>query len=627
MKRVKLSKEIQNRNISPFSPKLKFLLPISVLILAFLVRFIYLIQIKSSLPFFYSPIMDELYHDTLAQQIASGQWIGAEPFFRAPLYIYLLALIYKIFGHGYFLSRLFQIVLGSVSCVLIFFVAKKVFNQTVGILSGVMASFYAMLVHYDAQLLTTSLEVFLDLVLLGLLILAAEKPKLLNWFFCGIVLGLSAIARPNILVFIPFILIWLFFSYGSKIGQLKNKLFTKGILFRWIILLTGILLMIAPVTLRNYLAGKDFVLIAWNGGYNFYLGNNANATGWSATSPEMDKTWWGGLNDAIRLAEEETGESLKPSQISDFWFEKGFDFIHSQPLSWLKLMARKTLYFWKGFEISNNQNIYLYKEFSSLFNLLLGKFILYFPFGLVGPLSILGLIVCLKDFRKYLLLYLFILSYSASIIIFFICSRYRMPVIPFLIMFSSFSLWWFFQKIKSKKIVPIVICLAILMILSTAFNTKMENLLGDQSPSDHYVLGIAYWNLGKVDLAISEYKTSLEHNPDFAPSRNNLANIYAHLGKIDLAIEEYKKAILSDPSYEKTYYNFAALYHRRGNLDQAIEYYSKAIQVNPRYELAHLYLGKAYSAKGLSEKAKVEWRKVLELNPDNQEAKKLLQGR
>jgi tetratricopeptide (TPR) repeat protein len=202
-----------------------------------------------------------------------------------------------------------------------------------------------------------------------------------------------------------------------------------------------------------------------------------------------------------------------------------------------------------------------------------------------------------------------------------------MPVIPFLIMFSSFFIWWLFQKIRNKETLPVVISLAMLAILLGGLNTKLENLVGDQSCTDHYVLGISYWNLGKSDLAIGEYKTSLKCNPDFAPSRNNLANIYTHLGKTDQAIEEYKKAILSDPYYEKTYYNFAALYHRRGELDQAIEYYSKAITLNPRYELAHLNLGKAYSQKGLVEKAKEEWKKVLELNPGNKEAMKLLEGR
>ncbi len=564
--------------------------------------------------------MDELYHDTWAQQIAAGDWIGTQPFFRAPLYVYLLALTYKIFGHSLFLPRLFQILMGSLSCVLIFFIAKKLFNRTVGIISGVMASFYAMLVFYDAQLLITSLIVFLDLALISLLFLTAEKPKLLNWFFCGAVLGLSAIARPNILVFVPFILIWMLF-------QFRNKLLTKTILIRWVILCLGALLMIAPVTLRNYWVGKDFVLIAWNGGYNFYLGNNPHASGWSATAPQIDKTWWGGYKDAMWLAEKETGQKLKPSQISDFWYKKGALFVLSQPLSWLKLMGRKIIYFWKGYEIGNNQSIYLYKNFSSLFNSLLGKFGIYFPFGLMGPLSILGLLICLKDLRKHLLVYLFILSYSASVIIFFICSRYRMPILPFLIMFGSFFIWWLFQKIKNRKTFPLVISLVVVAILLMTLNTKLENLVGPQAFIDHYVLGISYQNLGKLDLALEEYKTSLKYRPDYAPPRNNLANIYAQLGKTDLAVEEYKKAILSDSSYEKSYYNLAILYHKKGKSDFAIQYYLKAIEVNQRYELAHLNLGRVYHKKGLVESAKEEWQKVLELNPDNKEAMNLLKSR
>jgi tetratricopeptide (TPR) repeat protein len=618
MTRVKASDETEGKSIRDNSGWIKFALPVGIFILAFLVRFIYLIQIKSSLPFFSAPIMDELYHDTWAQQIASGQWIRGEAFFRAPLYVYLLGLTYKIFGHDLFVPRLFQMVLGSLSCVLTFLIARKLFNRTVGILSGVIASFYAMLIFYDGQLLITSLIVFLDLVLIGLLILTAEKPRALNWFFCGIVLGLSGIARPNILIFVPFVLIWMFF-------QFRDKLPTRAVLIRWMILCFAVLLVILPVTLRNYLVSKDFILVAWQGGYNFYLGNNPNASGCSATAPEIDKTWWGGYKDGIRLAEEETGMKLRPSQISDFWFSKGFGFIFSQPSSWLKLLARKTLYFWKGYEISNNQNIYLYKDFSSLLDVLLGKFIVYFPFGLLGPLSILGLLICLKDFRRYLLLYLFILSYSASVIVFFVCARYRMPVIPFLIMFGSFSLWWLSRKIKERKVFPLVIFLAALAILSATLNTRLENLVPDKPYEDHHKLGLSYYKLGRLEQAMKEYQTSLKVSPDFVFSRNNLALIYAELGRTDLAIAEYKRAILSDPSYEKPYYNLGNVYFAKGDLDQAIAYYLKAIRADGRYELAFVALGKAYYQKGLVEEAQAAWREALQLNPENREVMKALE--
>jgi tetratricopeptide (TPR) repeat protein len=615
-----MQKKTPKSNITSTSNRENFLLPLGIFILALCIRFVYLIQLKSSLPFFSAPILDELYHDTWAQQIASGDWVGTEPFFRAPLYVYLLALAYKIFGHNLFLPRLFQIVLGSLSCVLIFFIAKKLFNRTVGILSGVIASLYAMLIFYDAQLLITSLIVFLDLVLIALLLRASEKPKPLNWFLCGAVLGLSAIARPNILIFVPFILIWMFF-------QFRNKLLLKAILIRWTILCLGVLLMIAPVTLRNYLAGKDLVLIAWQGGYNFYLGNNPHAFGWTPAAPHLDKSLAGGIEDAKRLAEEEAKAKLKPSQISSFWYRKGVDFILSQPTGWLKLMVKKTIYFWKGYEIKNTQNAYVHKNFSSLFDSLLGKGAIYSPFGLVGPLSIMGLLICLKDVRKYLLVYLFILSYSISVIIFFVCSRFRMPVIPFLIMFCSFSIWWLFQKIKKKNILSLVIALAALAGLLISSNTRLENLVGDQSYADHYELGISYQNMGEWELALEEYKTSLKYRPDFAPSRNNLAIIYTRLDKTDPAIQEYKRAILSDPSYEKSYYNLGLVYHKKGQLDSAIELYLKAISLNERYEEARINLGIVYSQKGLVEKAKEEWRRVLELNPDNKKAVNLLKIR
>jgi hypothetical protein len=158
----------------------------------------------------------------------------------------------------------------------------------VGIVSGVIACFYAMLILYDAHLLITSLAVFLDLVLIYLLLRAGKRPKAANWFYCGIILGLSAIARPNILVFVPFILIWMLYRF-------RAKLVPKAILTRWIILCAGALLIITPVAVRNYLVGKDLVLIAWQGGYNFYLGNNPQATGWSTMARQMHRGLEGGI--------------------------------------------------------------------------------------------------------------------------------------------------------------------------------------------------------------------------------------------------------------------------------------------------------------------------------------------
>ena len=72
----------------------------------------------------------------------------------------------------------------------------------------------------------------------------------------------------NILLFLPFVLGWLLWRDAN--------LPWKQRLLRTFPLLLGALLVIAPVSLRNYLVGNDWVLISSNAGINFFIGNNAD---------------------------------------------------------------------------------------------------------------------------------------------------------------------------------------------------------------------------------------------------------------------------------------------------------------------------------------------------------------
>jgi tetratricopeptide (TPR) repeat protein len=615
VKKVKPSQ----KNSSLFKEN-KLLWPLIIFLLAFLVRFIYLTQIKASLPSFYAPNMDESFHDIWAQRIAFGEGMGAEPFFKGPLYVYLLAFLYKVFGHNYYFPRFLQIISGSASCVFVFLIGRKLFNRTVGIISGLIAAFYATLIFYDGELMIESLIIFLDLVLIYLLINSTAKSSLKRWLGCGAVLGLSAIARPNILIFVPFVLVWMLYAF-------RGKLASKEILARWLVFCLGVLLLVFPITLRNLMVGKDLVLIGWQGGHNFYLGNNPQATGWSVTAAQIDASWWGGYHDAKRVAQQETGRQLKPSEISSFWYHKGVDFILSSPLRWIKLMINKTIYFWKGFEIPNDKDFYLNKDFSSLFNLLLTKSPLYLPFGLIGPLSILGMAIGLRRWRRNLLMYLFILSYSLSVVIFFVCSRFRMPVIPLLIVFASFFIWWAIDIVKSKELSKMLIALPALLVLLVFLNTGRGKVVSEseQQAQNHFILGTTYEQLSQLQQAGREYQRALRYNPEFASAYNNLGIIYGRTGNPDMAIRQLKKAIQLEPDYAKAYFNLGVIYQNADSLNLAEEAYLKAVGISPDYEVAHLNLGKLYYRKGMKEKAKQEWQKVLQLNPNNQEARMCLQ--
>jgi len=115
---------------------------------AFLLRLIYLFQIQS-IPLFDHLAGDGRTYDEWAQRIVAGDWLGQGVFYQAPLYPYFLGVLQFIFGHNPWLIRFIQIILGAVSCALIYLVGEKLFSRTAGIAAGLILACYAPAVFFD----------------------------------------------------------------------------------------------------------------------------------------------------------------------------------------------------------------------------------------------------------------------------------------------------------------------------------------------------------------------------------------------------------------------------------------------------------------------------------------------
>jgi tetratricopeptide (TPR) repeat protein len=584
---------------------------VGLFLLAFVIRLIYLNQIKSS-PYFDTPQIDALWHHNWAKEIAGGDWIGKEVFFRAPLYPYFLGILYALFGESFYLPGLIQIIIGSLSCVLIFLLAKKLFNPTIGIIASVLACFYAPLIYFDAELLLPVLEIFLDLTSILLLLDAEARLHKRWWLLAGIVLGLSAITRPNILIFVPFVLLWICLKFWR---ENRNRIVSSGLFF-----LLGMILVTSPVTFRNWMVGKDFVLIASQGGINFFIGNNPIADGKTATGGFVslplegykDNVWI----SSITLAEKSLGKKLKPSEISDFWYKQGFHFIKTYPLKFLQLLGKKLYYFWNSYEIEIIRNIYFFSRWSSVLRLFLWDHLLCFPFGIISPLAIFGIILNAKFWKKFFLTYAFILSYMFSVILFFVTSRHRLPVVPFLIIFASYSIYWLVEKIRNKQTKSFFVSLSILLPLFLVTNS---NLFGvkqtDLSPS-YKSLGAAYSEKGQYDLAIAAYQKGLEINPNFAELHRNLGYAYHEKGFWEKAIKEYEQAITLAPHLAEAYGELGYIYEQMNRDEEAFQTYKKALEIDSTLVRAHLNLAFLFEKKGLYEQAVNEYQKALVLEPE-----------
>lgn len=581
----------------------------ALFIFAFAVRFIYLLQIKSS-PMFDTLTMCAEYHDQWARMIVQGEDFHEGVFFRAPLYAYFLAFIYKVLGHGYLWSRLIQFLVGSLSCVLVYLLGKRVFNDRTGRIAGLVAALYGILIYFEGELLIPVLLVFLDLLVILALYRASEKPSYGRWALCGGLLGLSAIARPNILLVGVAFVIWIVFRFRGKAGKISSK----SLLYAGSFAL-GAVLIISPVTLRNYLKGNDFVLIASQGGMNFYIGNNPQSDGASAVLPGARSTWWGLYEDGKRFAEEETNRSLKPSEISRFWYIKAVRSVVKEPFSFLRLMAKKFVLFWNGNELSNNRDLYFFARSAPLLKLLIWRFVIYFPFGLVAPLALVGIILSHKNAKEVLPLDIFLFVYMLSVVLFFVTARYRVPVIPVLILFSAYALDRFVYMIKKKKTSELVKYLLVFLIILIPVNLEIPGYSTENPGQAHYALGSVYSEKGDRVRAVEEFEKAISYNPNLAEAYVNLGSIYGDQGEHELALEYYEKALEKGADSAFVLYNVGIEYQNQGLVDQAQEKYELSISLRDDNPKVHYLLGEIYLKKGMVEEAKEEYEKTLKDDP------------
>lgn len=567
-------------------------------VLAFLIRLIYLLHIQSS-PYFDSPELDAAMHDRWAQGIAHGDFWGKEAFFRAPLYYYFLGLIYYVFGHSYFVPRFIQILLGAISTWLTYRLGRRLFGQTVGVVAGVAYAICGPIIYTEAELLIPAL--LLPLLLLTLIQLDKQRGAASNWgfFLAGCLLGLAALARPNVLIFIPFVWLWI-------LWVLRGKL-------RWCLSFSiGIILLIAPVTLRNWIVGHDLVLIASQAGVNFYVGNNPKSDGYTAIVPGTPGDWEGGYRATIQIAEDAAGRKLKPSEVSRYWFQRGWSEMASDLPAWIALTWRKIRLLYSGHEIGNNEDIYFQRRWSWLLGLLMWEKIIGFPFGILLPLGFLG--VALQfDWRKNALLILFFLSYSASIVAFFVCTRYRLPLIPILTIWSGVAIVNLLRIAKERTFKAHWPAIAFFVLLLIVANQNPLAGKGIRGFEGAYYLGNKYMEKGQYPEAVDTYREAQELNPHSAFPYYGLALIWMKQGKIAEAREELERALAEDSAFTQARNNLALILFQQGNPEAAIAQYLTVLKQDSSNVFAHRGLADVALSLGDFEQAEEHYQKANEL--------------
>ena len=372
-------------------------------------------------------IQDQISYDALARSLLAGRgysfpnnWYPFTPpntptahwSFLYPLY---LAGTYAITGYHPLAARLLQgAVGGALLCFLVYKIGRRVADDNTGLVAAGLAAVYGYFIYYNVALMTETFSVVLILLTLYLSIELKENPTPILWVGLGLSLGLAALLRQTVLLFAPFLLLWLFLELRAR-----------GIRWWYFALpVVIIFLVISPWTLRNYLVYREFLLLNSNAGYALYASNN----------PSLGTDWRNELV-VVPVPKELAGQN--EAQLDRALTQKGLEFILADPKRYLSLTLNKTLEYVRFWPSSDSSRI------SNLNRVL--------SFGLYLPFMVLGLFLSVSRWRNFVPLYLFIVIHTGIHLLSWPSPRYRLPVDAILMVFAGLTLIELAKLFKARR--------------------------------------------------------------------------------------------------------------------------------------------------------------------------------
>lgn len=595
----------------------------AILGVGFTLRLLYLLEVVEQ-PAFAFPEVDMGYHDAWARALVSGDWEGSAwhevsaipgtPYFRPPGYPFFMSLVYRVFGADYLTIRIAQILLGLGSVLLGYMLGQRWLGRSVGLLFSLFMASYWIFVYFEGELLEPSLAIFLGLLLIYTLRAWVDRSGFWRGLGSGVVFGLFALVRPNILLFGPAIIIW--GAWIKKKDTSRSRLFST---FGGLIL--GALLCIAPVTIRNYRVANDVVLISANAEINLYIGNNEYADGlFVGRTLEFGTFGTSDLYaDIVQALEREQGCSLKYSEVSSYFAREAWRFIREQPGRFVQLLVRKVLLFWGPMETGHNKSIHYDRAFSPVLSAIPGNFAWALAWAVIGSILLIAHPRGRSpvDRRLFVLILLFIAVYSSSFLPFFVTGQYRVPVIPFLLLFGAYAWIAIFRFIKARDLkragIYGLLGIALYGIASIDVFGYEPNLA-----KWHFDRGVAYEKGDDRIQAQQAYEKAMEIDPEYAPPVVNLGMMAARRGDMQGAETLFKKALTLHPRHpERVHNNLGNSLVRQGRVLEAIPHYQTALILDPDLTEAHKNLGFVLLDQGRAHEAIVHFERAIALDPDS----------
>ena len=487
------------------------------------------------------PQLDEEIYVAQGRTLAAGQIYDANPYWQPPGLIYALCVVFRFAGRGLMAPRVVQALLSTACALLAFLLARRWFSIRIALAAAAVVAFHGVLVFESAELLPATWIAFFDLVMLLLLLRAADSGSIAWAAAAGIALGVCALFAPTVLPF----------GAVAAIG-LRRRIAAAAVFC------AGAALVVAPVALRNHRNGGEWVLVSTNGGINFYIGNNEGYPDTVAVRP--------GRHWTELWTEPNRAGILRPGAASHYFTAKAMRFVRAHPLREAGLLLRKLYLYADGAEIPRDTDIYAARAQSPPLRALVWPGPLHVPDGILIPLALVGLVLAWR--RELWAPIGFVIASAAVTAAFFVTSRHRMPALPVLAMFAVVGAAEIARSIGRRRGALAAAAVAVMIVL---FNLPTRETAQSYAAELDFYRGLAFLrDRHDAARAVGFLRQAAQADPNDERFWFELGNARETTGDVTGAIDAWSRSAALDPTDSRPSRRIAYWRGRQGDLDGAI---------------------------------------------------------
>lgn len=342
---------------------------------------------------------------------------------REPFYPILLGTFFKVFGKHYFVLLMLNCLLGAGALWIMFVLGRDLFSERVGLTALAIGAFYPPFIFYSAQPLRESLMVFLSAFTVYALIKCARSGR--RWAAASG--AAAACAALTTTTTVPFGLAapLVFWPALKERGRAWPRARLHWLAF---------IAIYALWPARNYHHFKTWVLGSTTAtGNHFYMfqivPQEVGGTPRHYEILDNDPVW-------------KEGYALEPVKREQFFWKAGLKKAAEDPLRYARLVAWRLL--WDQWRVAPRPRSYAH-SYDAL--RLLG----FLTDGWILPLGFIGFLLARLRRPEFGWIYLYIASVAGVYALVLTMIRYRLPMMPWFILFSSFAIHEALFHLKQRR--------------------------------------------------------------------------------------------------------------------------------------------------------------------------------